>query len=208
MFSLLLTFLVASGCTSDSTDDGGGTGGSSGAGGKASLPGGHAGTSSGGQGGGSDVTVGRNDDVAKHACDAWAGKLSASVSAKTINAVETSDYAELAEAKLTVNGATLYTINLPQNKESWVAVDENFWTATLGFFAPKGVKYEVINSDISPESDGPLKNGACPDAELTDYRVFFMHWTPATIHFFAEGPRQVQFMIMRDEANSIPVPPM
>lgn len=190
--SLFLTVAALSACASESTEDAAGAGGNAGN------------AMHGGGQGGAKATLGRNDTVAKHACDAWAGKLTDSVATKTVNAVQRSDYAELAEAKLTVDGATLYTINLPPGKESWVAIDENFWTATLGFFASKGVAYEVLNSDMNPESDGPLQNGACPDADPTDYRVFFMHWTPATIRFSAEGPRQVKFMIMRDEAKSVP----
>lgn len=105
--------------------------------------------------------------------------------------------AEVAEASLMVDGSTAYNIKLPEGQTSWVTLVQEHWDATVAFFAPKGLKYELINEANEPLFATPLPNAACPDKDLTDYRVKFHHWSLATIKFPAEGPRDVFFMVVK-----------
>jgi hypothetical protein len=43
-----------------------------------------------------------------------------------------------------------------------------------------------------------MLNGACPDSGITDQRIHFEHWTPATLRFEANGPRDAWFMVIKE----------
>ena len=180
----------------------GGTGGVGPAGGHGQDGGGHGGTAvmpaSGGSGG--QASVGPKDAIAAAACAALrtsGGAPGGAVTMKPLEAVTSSEDTVVAEASLMVDGSTAYKIKLPQGSVGYASLVQEHWDATVAFFAPSGVKYEVINQQMTPLSQGPLINAACPDANITDYRISFTHWSLATIKFAAEGPREILFMTIK-----------
>ncbi|MCG5053827.1 MAG: hypothetical protein KA712_12760 [Myxococcales bacterium] len=176
------------------------------AGGPAPL-GGQAGSpapSSGGQGAAPlPNALGPNDALAKLGCKAVGGAMPSGVSLVEVNAVADQSQVESTQAKIKLDSATSYLVRLPEGKAGWLGLDEDHWDATIVFFAESESPYEIQNAKMEPKSDGPLESGACKGLGITDYRVYFEHWSPAFVRFSAEGPREVMFMAMRDEKNSV-----
>jgi hypothetical protein len=145
-----------------------------------------------------DPDTGPDDELAAQACAAMLPAAPpAPVELQNIEAVLDSDDTELAGSTLKVDGSVLYRITLPVGQPSYVRLDEDTWDALVAFHTHAGTSFEVLNAAVSPLSSAPLKNGACPESTLTDYRVQFMHWSTADLRFSADGPRQVDLLVTK-----------
>jgi hypothetical protein len=155
-----------------------------------------------------DPEMGPNDELAARACTVMAGaELTPGVQIQTIEAVIDQQDTELAGSMLKVDGSVLYRITLPEGQPGYVRLDEDTWDALVAFHTHEGTAYEVLHAAVSPRSNAPLKNGACPDSTLRDYRVMFSHWSTADLRFSAEGPRQVDLLITKMPGVGTPAQP-
>lgn|GEM_PF-6142984 len=144
-------------------------------------------------------TMGPSDETARKACAALAAASTFPV--VNVKAVGTASEAEAAQAKIAVDGSRVFSLELTKDREGWVNLDEDHWDATIAFFALGEAPYEVRNAEMQPQSDGPLLNGLCPGAGITDYRVAFHHWSPAALRFSPGLGKQVKIFVVKVESE-------
>jgi hypothetical protein len=131
------------------------------------------------------------DPLAAAACDAMTNGTPQMLLAAT-------SAGEAATAPVVADGQTLYMVTLPEGAPGFVELQIPDWETTQAFFTVQDIDY-TITTDANAQMPGPRDPvAACPDAGLTDQRVFFPHWTPATIEFGATGPREIPLMIIQE----------
>lgn len=130
------------------------------------------------------------DDPAAAACEAFANASPQMIVAAT-------SAAEAATATLVSDAQVVYQVTLPEGAPGFVELQIPDWNTTQAFFTVADIEYTVTVMDNSQVPQPRQPDAACPDAGITDQRIFFPHWTPATIEFSATGPREVPLMIIR-----------
>jgi hypothetical protein len=131
------------------------------------------------------------DELATAACDAFAN-----AAPQMIIAAATAG--EAATASLVADGQVVYQVTLPEGAAGFVELQIPDWNTTQAFFTDEDIDYSISTMQ-NAQMPGPREpNAACPDAGITDQRVFFPHWTPATLEFSATGPREILLMIVRE----------
>ncbi|PRQ05710.1 hypothetical protein [Enhygromyxa salina] len=197
--AISLCFVMAVlGCEGDANDANGGSAadtsedGESGDGDGESGDGdgdGESGDGDGDPGDGDGDPGGDGDGPSTAACEAFANATPQPLIAAT-------SAAEAATATIVPDPQVIYTVTLPEGAAGFVQLQIADWETTQAFFTTAEIDYQVTvetNSQV-PEPRGPA--AACPEGGITDQRVFFPHWTPATIEFSATGPREVPLMII------------
>jgi hypothetical protein len=105
---------------------------------------------------------------------------------------------EAATAPVVADGVTMYIVTLPEGAPGFVELQIPEWETTQAVFTAQDIDY-TITTAANAQTPGPRELvAACPDAGITDQRVFFPHWTPATFEFGATGPREIPLMIVRE----------
>jgi hypothetical protein len=131
------------------------------------------------------------DQLAMAACDAFANATPQMI-------VAAASAGEAATASLVADGQVVYQVTLPEGAAGFVELQIPDWNTTQAFFTDAEIDYS-ISTMANAQMPGPREpNAACPDAGITDQRVFFPHWTPATLEFSATGPREILLMIVRE----------
>jgi hypothetical protein len=134
---------------------------------------------------------GDDDPLAAAACDAMINGTPEVLIAAT-------SAGEAATSPVVADGVTMYTITLPEGAAGFVQLEIPDWETTQAFFTVQDIDY-TITTMANAQTPGPRELiSACPETNMTDQRVFFPHWTPATIEFGATGPREVPLMIIRE----------
>lgn len=131
------------------------------------------------------------DSLAGAACDAMQnGAPQPLVAALTAG--------EAATAPVVSDGQSVYMITLPEGAPGFIELEIPDWETTQAFFTVADIEY-TITTDANAQEPGPREPVAlCPEANITDQRVYFPHWTPATIEFGATGPRMIPLMIIQE----------
>jgi hypothetical protein len=141
-------------------------------------------------GDGDGDTNGDGDGPANAACEAFANGTPEALIAAT-------SAAEAATASVVPDSQVVYTVTLPEAAAGFIQLQIPDWETTQAFFTSGDIDY-VITTDANAQVAQPgVPDAACPDAGIMDTRVFFPHWTPATIEFSAEGPREISLMIIQ-----------
>lgn len=105
---------------------------------------------------------------------------------------------DAATAPVIADGQTMYMVTLPEGAAGFVELQIPDWETTQAFFTAQDIEY-TITTEANAQMPGPREPVAsCGELGLTDQRVFFPHWTPATIEFGATGPREIPLMIIRE----------
>jgi hypothetical protein len=105
---------------------------------------------------------------------------------------------EAATAPVVANGQSVYMVTLPEGAPGFVELEIPDWETTQAFFTVADIEY-TITTEANAQMPGAREVvSLCPDAGITDQRVFFPHWTPATIEFGATGPRMIPLMIIQE----------
>jgi hypothetical protein len=106
---------------------------------------------------------------------------------------------EAATAPVLADGHTVYLVTLPEGAAGFVELQIPDWETTQAFFTVQDIEY-TITTEANAQTPGAREPvvDVCSDAGITDQRVFFPHWTPATIEFDATGPREIPLMIIRE----------
>jgi hypothetical protein len=173
--------------TDGSTDTGDGDGDAGDGDGDAGDGDGDAGDGDG-DGGDGDGDV---DPLAAAACDAMINGTPELLVAAT-------SAGDAATAPVIADGQTMYMITLPEGAAGFVELQIPDWETTQAFFTVQDIDY-TITTEANAQTPGARDLvAACPDAGITDQRVFFPHWTPATIEFGATGPREIPLMIIQE----------
>jgi hypothetical protein len=105
---------------------------------------------------------------------------------------------EAATAPVVADGMTFYMVTLPPDAAGFVQLEIPAWETTQAFFTVQDIDYTVTtgNDVLNP---GPRELvSLCPEAGITDQRIYFPHWTPAVIEFGATGPREIPLMIIQE----------
>lgn len=105
---------------------------------------------------------------------------------------------EAATAPVVSDGQTLYMVTLPVDAPGFIELQIPEWETTQAFFTVQDIDY-TITTMANAQQPGPREPLlACGELGITDQRVFFPHWTPATIEFGATGPREIPLMIIQE----------
>ncbi|KIG12963.1 Endo-1,4-beta-xylanase A precursor [Enhygromyxa salina] len=139
-----------------------------------------------------DGDTGDGDDPANAACDALANATPQLLVAAT-------SAAEAATATVVPDGQVVYTVTLPEGAAGFVQLQIADWETTQAFFTTADIDYQITVESNSQVEQPREPAAACPNDGITDQRVFFPHWTPATIEFSATGPREVPLMIIQQQ---------
>ncbi|MFV8754049.1 hypothetical protein ACNOYE_26180 [Nannocystaceae bacterium ST9] len=131
-----------------------------------------------------------SDDPAAMACEAFANAAPQMV-------IAAASAAEAATASLVPNDQTVYQVMLPEGAAGFVELQIPDWNTTQAFFTVADIEYTVTVVDDSQVAQPRQADAVCPDAGITDQRIFFPHWTPATIEFSATGPREIPLMVIQ-----------
>jgi hypothetical protein len=104
---------------------------------------------------------------------------------------------DAATAPVVADGMTSYIVTLPMDAAGFIQLEIPDWETTQAFFTVQDIDY-TITTMANAQTPGPRDPvPACGELGITDQRVFFPHWTPATIEFGATGPREIPLMIIR-----------
>ncbi len=142
---------------------------------------------------GTDTTTGGSNDPAAQACEAFANATPEPVIAALTAG-------EAATATLVSGSDVVYLVTLPEGAAGFVSLEIPEWETTQAFFTVADIDYTVTVVDNSLVAQPRQPDAACPEAGITDQRIYFPHWTPALIEFSATGPREVALMIIREPA--------
>ena len=130
------------------------------------------------------------DATAGAACDAFAN-------ATPVPLIAAASAAEAATASIVPDGSVVYQVTLPEGAAGFIELQIPDWETVQAFFTTADIEYTVTVEDDSQVPFPREPNAACPDAGITDQRFGFPHWTPATVEFAAEGPREVPLMVIQ-----------
>ncbi len=155
------------------------------------------GDSDGGTGGetahdtdGTGETGAGGDALAQAACEAFAGASPQPLVAAT-------SAGDAATSPIVPDGQSVYQVSLPEGAAGFIELQIPEWETTQVFFTDAAITY-TISTEAEAQVPGAREpNAACPDAGISDQRIFFPHWTPATIEFSAEGPRDILLMVVQ-----------
>jgi hypothetical protein len=131
------------------------------------------------------------DPLASAACDAMSNGTPEVLLAAT-------SAGEAATAPVIADGQTMYMVTLPEGAAGFVQLQIPDWETTQAFFTVQDIDYTITTEANAQVPAARELVSACLDAGITDQRVFFPHWTPATIEFGATGPREVPLMIIQE----------
>lgn len=136
-----------------------------------------------------DTGPGEGDGPAQAACQAFEGATPQPLVAAT-------SAAEAATAPIVPNGQAVYQVTLPEGAAGFIELQIPDWETTQAFFTNEDIDY-TVTVESNSQVPGPREpDAACPEAGITDQRIFFPHWTPATIEFSATGPREIMLMVI------------
>lgn len=102
---------------------------------------------------------------------------------------------DAATATMVPDPGALYRIVLPEGAPGYVELQIPDWETTQAFITEAAIEYTITTEQNAqvPEARVPVEG--CED--IAEQHVFFPHWTPATIEFAAEGPREIRLMILQ-----------
>lgn len=121
-------------------------------------------------------------------CDAFA-----TITPTDMIAATTPD--DAATATMVPDPMALYHVILPEGAPGYVELQIPDWETTQAFVTEAAIQYTITTDANAQVAEARVPVAGCED--ITEQHVFFPHWTPATIEFGAEGPREIRLMIMQ-----------
>ena len=198
--------------TTATTDDASGDGdGSGGGGGDGSGDGsgddgsgddgggddGGGGDGSGGDGSGDD---GSGDDggdgVTLSEVNAWSEAGCALLDVTPESLVLGSSRSEANTAVLVMEEGAAWSLEMPASGDGWMTIEVPDWMTVVHFFTEEGVELEIMGGESFSDV---LRNGACPDAGISDQRWAFHEWGAYTIRVAEGAPETVWFTLVKEE---------
>lgn len=143
-----------------------------------------------GDGDGDTNDTGEGDAIAQAACAAFASDARQDV-------IAAASAGEAATSTIVPDGQVVYLVTLPEGAAGYISLEIADWETTQAFMTVEDIDYTVTVESNSQVPQPREQNAACPEAGVTDQRIFFPHWTPATIEFSATGPREVPLMVIQ-----------
>ena len=99
-------------------------------------------------------------------------------------------------AVLVPDNETAWVLQMPESGDGWFAVEIPDWMTTVHVFTEDGVDIEVMGGEIFTDA---LRNGACPDAGISDQRMAFHEWGAYTVRIAEGAPAEVWFTLVKVE---------
>ena len=210
----LLTALLALGCadtdnkasdddgttdatTADDSDDGGegDDGGDDGSGDDGSGDDG-SGDDGSGDDGGDDGSGDGGDDIELSEVNSYstAGCELMETDAETL--VMGASRSEANTAVIVPDDNTAWMLQMPATGDGWFTVEVPDWMTVVHFFTEEGVELEIMGGEPFSEV---LRNGACPDAGISDQRWAFHEWGAYTIRVAEGAPSEVWFTLVKED---------
>lgn len=208
----LLTSLLALGCadtdnkasddgttdatTADDSDDGGEGDEGSGDEGSGDEGSGDEGSSDDGSGGGDDGSGDGGGDVELSEVNRYstAGCELMETDAETL--VMGASRSEANTAVIVPDENTAWMLQMPATGDGWFTVEVPDWMTVVHFFTEEGVELEIMGGEPFSEV---LRNGACPDAGISDQRWAFHEWGAYTIRVSEGAPPEVWFTLVKED---------
>ena len=130
---------------------------------------------------------------AEAACSMW--------EAGTVEAVQSVlTQADANQVVLTPTESTAYRVTLNEDPEGgyvgWVNMSIPDWGSSQAVFAEADVEYELFRSEGMDQLSFE-ENLSCPDAGITDERLFFPHWADAQARFHSPDKTEIWFMFFK-----------
>jgi hypothetical protein len=136
----------------------------------------------------SDTTTETTGGVMSDLCEAFATLTPTDMIAAT-----TPD--DAATATTLPDSTALYHVILPEGAPGYVELQIPDWETTQAFVTDTAIEYTISTSAQAHVAQPRVPVAGCED--ISEQHVFFPHWTPATIEFAAEGPREIRLMIVQ-----------
>ena len=105
---------------------------------------------------------------------------------------------EAATAPIVPGPSTVYQITLPEGAAGFVELQIADWETVQWFYTTADIDYSITTEAMQHVEEARVALASCPDAGLTAQSVFFPHWTPATLEFSAEGPREIDLIVVQE----------
>ena len=102
---------------------------------------------------------------------------------------------DAATATTVPDSTALYHVILPEGAPGYVELQIPDWETTQAFITDAAIEYTITTDANAQVAQPRVPVSGCED--ITEQDVFFPHWTPATIEFAAEGPREIRLMIVQ-----------
>ena len=105
---------------------------------------------------------------------------------------------DAATAPMVPDPAIIYDVSLPEGSRGYLQLEIAGWGTIQAFYTSADIDYEVTTPEGEefPYPREPLP--ACPESGITEQRIGFPHWSPATIEFGSEGPRLVPLLVIEE----------
>ena len=97
-------------------------------------------------------------------------------------------------AVLIPDGTTAWMLQMPESGDGWFVVEVPDWMSYMHIFTEEGVEVEVLGGEVFTE---PLRNGACPDAGISDQLMAFHEWGAYTFRIPEGAPAEVWFTVVK-----------
>ena len=97
-------------------------------------------------------------------------------------------------AVLIPDGTTAWMLQMPESGDGWFVVEVPDWMSYLHIFTEEGVEVEVLGGEVFTE---PLRNGACPEAGISDQLMAFHEWGAYTFRIPEGAPAEVWFTVVK-----------
>jgi hypothetical protein len=137
---------------------------------------------------GSDTTTETTGGVMGELCEAFA-----TLTPTDMIAAATPD--DAATATTVPDETALYHVILPEGAPGYVELQIPDWETTQAFVTDAAIEYTITTDAQAQVAQPRVPVVGCED--ITEQHVFFPHWTPATLEFAAEGPREIRLMIVQ-----------
>lgn len=135
-----------------------------------------------------DTTTETTGGAMSELCDAFA-----TLTPTDMIAAATPD--DAATATTVPDSTALYHVILPEGAPGYVELQIPDWETTQAFITDAAIEYTITTDANAQVAQPRVPVSGCED--ITEQDVFFPHWTPATIEFAAEGPREIRLMIVQ-----------
>lgn len=141
----------------------------------------------GGGDGGDDVALSEDNLFSEAGC--------ALMESEPVSLVMGASESEANTAVLVPDDETAWMLQMPATGDGWFTVEVPDWMTVVHFFADEGVEIEIMGGE--PFSD-VLRNGACPDAGISDLRWAFHEWGSYTVRVAEGAPEEVWFTLVKE----------
>ena len=142
-----------------------------------------------------DLPMGEEDAFAAMACQL----LADTPTGDPLLAVDTESAA--GQVLLLPSETKAYAITLPEGGDGFLTMEVPDWGARIALYTGYETGYQVLGENAAVRV--PVEwNPSCSDEGITHHRLEFHSWGAFTIHFDAEGPRQIKLAVIHTNPSS------